>query len=56
MDFVETLFGCSMQHIKQCTTDCGSVLDLIFSNSEGFCDVIEAYWSDHKIIYCALDK
>ena len=55
VDFVETLFGC-MQHIKQCTTDCGSVLDLIFSNSEGFCDVIEAYWSDHKIIYCALDK
>ena len=55
VDFVETLFGC-MQHIKQCTTDCGSVLDLIFSNSVGFCDVIEAYWSDHKIIYCALDK
>ena len=55
VDFVETLFGC-MQHIKQCTTDSGSVLDLIFSNSEGFCDVIEAYWSDHKIIYHALDK
>ena len=55
VDFVETLFGC-MQLIKQCTTDCGSVLDLIFSNSVGFCDVIEAYWSDHKIIYCALDK
>ena len=55
MDFVETLFGC-MQQIKQCTTDSVSMLDLIFSNSEGFCDVIEAYCSDHKLIYCALDK
>ena len=55
VDFMEKLFGC-MQHIKQCTTDSGSVLDLIFSNSEGFCDLIEAYWSDHKIIYCAIDK
>ena len=55
VDFVETLFGC-MQQIKQFTTDSGSVLDLIFSNSEGFCDVIEAYWSDHKLIYCAIDK
>ena len=55
VDFVETLFGC-MQQIKQCTTDSGSVLDLIFSNSEGLCDVIEAYWSDHKLIYCAIDK
>ena len=55
VDFVETLFGC-MQQIKQCTTDSGSMLDLIFSNSEGFCDVIEAYWSDHKLVYCALDK
>ena len=55
VDFVETLFGC-MQQMKQFTTDSGSVLDLIFSNSEGFCDVIEAYWSDHKLIYCAIDK
>ena len=55
VDFVETLFGC-MQKINQCTTDSGSVLDLIFSNSEGFCDVIEAYWSDHKFIYCAINK
>ena len=47
VDYVETLFGC-MQQIKQCTTDSGSVLDLIFCNSDGFCDVIEAYWSDHK--------
>ena len=55
VDFVETLFGC-MQQINQCTTDTGSMLDLIFSNSEGYSDVIEAYWSDHKLIYCALGK
>ena len=55
INFVETLFVC-MQQIKQCTTDSGSVLDLIFSNSEGFCDVIEAYWSDHKLVYCAIDR
>ena len=45
-----------MQQIKQCTTDSGSVLDLIFCNSDGFCDVIEAYWSDHKLVYCAIDR
>ena len=55
VDYVETLFGC-MQQIKQCTTDSGSVLDLIFCNSDGFCDVIEAYWSDHKLVYCAIDR
>ena len=55
VDYVETLFGC-MQQITQCTNDTGSMLDLIFSNSEGYSDVIEAYWSDHKLIYCALGK
>ena len=55
VDFVETLFGC-MKQINQCTTDTGSMLDLIFANSEGYSDVIEAYWSDHKLIYCALGK
>ena len=54
-DFVETLFWC-MQQINQCTTDTGSMLDLIFSNSEGYSGVIEAYWFDHKLIYCALGK
>ena len=52
--FMETLFGCS-QHICQPTTDHGSLLDLIFANCDTFCDVIEAYWTDHKLIYCALD-
>ena len=52
--FMETLFGCS-QHICQPTTDHGSLLDLIFANCDTFCDVIETYWTDHKLIYCALD-
>ena len=52
--FMETLFGCN-QHICQPTTDQGSLLDLIFANCDTFCDVIEAYWTDHKLIYCALD-
>ena len=52
--FMETLFGCSQQ-ICQPTTDHGSLLDLIFANCDTFCDVIEAYWTDHKLIYCALD-
>ena len=52
--FMETLFSCS-QYIRQPTTDSGSVLDLVFANCDAFCDVIEAYWTDHKLIYCALD-
>ena len=52
--FMETLFCCS-QYIRQPTTDSGSVLDLVFANCDAFCDVIEAYWTDHKLIYCALD-
>ena len=51
--FMETLFSCS-QYIRQSTTDSGSVLDLDFANCDAFCDVIEAYWTDHKLIYCAI--
>ena len=51
--FMET-FSCR-QYIRQPTTDFGSVLDLVFANCNAFCDVIEAYWTDHKLIYCALD-
>ena len=53
--FMETLFRCRQQ-IKQSTTDSGSILDLIFSNCEAFCDVVEAYWTDHKLVYCAIDQ
>ena len=52
---METSFRCRQQ-IKQSTTDSGSILDLIFSNCETFCDVVEAYWTDHKLVYCAIDQ
>lgn len=55
LDFIKTLFRC-VQQIKLCTTDSGSKLDLIFPNCETFCDVGEAYWTDHKVAYCAIDK
>ena len=55
VNFVETLFR-TMQQIKQCTTDSGSILDLIFTNCEAFCDAVEAYWTDHKLVYCAIDR
>ena len=53
--FMETLFSC-VQHIGEPTCDFGSTLDLVFANCHAFCDVIEAYWSDHKLVYCAFDK
>ena len=54
IDFIERLFSCK-QHIQQSTHDSGSVLDLVFSNCNGFCDIIDAYWTDHKLIYCAIE-
>ena len=52
--FMETLFSC-VQQVEQSTTDSGSILDLIFVNCQALCDVIEAYWTDHKLIYCAIE-
>ena len=52
--FIETLF-ISHKCIQQPTTDSGSVLDLVFANCDAFSDATEAYWTDHKLIYCALD-
>ena len=52
---METSFRCRQQ-INQIQTDSGPILDLIFSNCEAFCDVVEAYWTDHKLIYCAIDQ
>ena len=51
VEFMETLFSC-VQKIKQSTTDSEAIIDLIFAN---FCDVIEAYWTDHKLVYCVID-
>ena len=55
IDFIERLFNCK-QHIQQSTHYSGSVLDLVFSNCNGFCDIIDAYWTDHKLVYCAIES
>ena len=55
VNFMETLFR-TMQQIKRCTTDYGSILDLIFTNCEAFCDAVEACLTDHKLVYCAIDR
>ena len=52
--FMEKLFSC-LQKVEQFTTDSGSILDLIFANCQAFYDVIEAYWTDHKLIYCTIE-
>lgn len=53
--FLEKCFQCK-QIVTKATHDTGSQLDLIFTNiSPCVTDVIEAYWSDHKMIYCAFE-
>lgn len=56
LTFMEKVFSCK-QIVRKITHDSGSKLDLIFTNiSPCATDVIEAYWSDHKMVYCAFDK
>ncbi|XP_062599574.1 uncharacterized protein LOC134261132 [Saccostrea cucullata] len=56
LNFMERGFSCK-QIVRKTTHDSGSKLDLIFTNiSPCETDVIEAYWSDHKMVYCAFDK
>ncbi|XP_062569080.1 uncharacterized protein LOC134231172 [Saccostrea cucullata] len=56
LTFMERGFSCK-QIVSKTTHDSGSKLDLIFTNiSPCETDVIEAYWSDHKMVYCAFDK
>ena len=54
VQFIIKLFKCH-QYVKTSITDSVSMLDMVFSNTEVASDVIDAYWSDHKLIYCALD-
>lgn len=54
LNFMLTTFGCR-QVIQESTTKLKSQLDLIFSNSTNIqTDVLEAYWSNHNMIYCGL--
>ena len=50
---MEKVFSCVQ--IKEPTTDSGSILDLIFANCQVVHDVLEAYWTDHKLKYCAIE-
>ncbi len=52
--YMESTFNCT-QFQENATTDSGSIIDLVFSNSQVCAEVVETYWSDHKIIYCILD-
>ncbi|XP_069109201.1 uncharacterized protein [Argopecten irradians] len=55
VNFMETKFQCT-QVIDQPTTKMKTQLDLIFTNfPENQTDVLEAYWSDHNMVYCAVN-
>ena len=54
VEFMDTVFSC-VQQIKEPTTDSGSILDLIFANCQVVHDVLEAYWTYHQLIYCAIE-
>jgi hypothetical protein len=55
LSFFEMSLNCK-QIVTKTTHDSGSKLDLIFTNiSPCETDVIETYWSDHKMVYCAFD-
>ncbi|XP_033759145.1 uncharacterized protein LOC117341405 [Pecten maximus] len=53
--FMESTFHCT-QTINQPTTKMKSQLDLIFTNfTERKTGVLDAYWSDHDMVYCAVN-
>ena len=54
LQFMNEMFSCR-QLVQKSTTDYGSCLDLMFSNCQNmYSDVIECYWSDHKLVYGCL--
>ena len=58
LKFMEDKFRCK-QVVSKITTNYGSLLDLMFvkvnSDVSIETDIVEAYWSDHKIVYTAVD-
>lgn len=53
LNFMKENFGCN-QVINKVTTKNNTQLDLIFTNFTNIqTDVLQAYWSDHNIVYCA---
>ena len=53
--FMQNEFHCS-QLVQHMTTDYGSILDLVFTNCTGSCETIDAYWSDHKLVYFSITE
>ncbi len=55
LNFLKEKFGCN-QVINKVTTKSNTQLDLIFTNFTNIqTDVLQAYWSDHNMVYCAAD-
>ena len=58
LQYMEETFTCK-QIVSKVTTDYGSLIDLVFCKTVQArhieTDVLEAYWSDHKIVYVAID-
>ncbi|XP_062614791.1 uncharacterized protein LOC134276564 [Saccostrea cucullata] len=56
LNFMKENFGCE-QVINKVTTKNKTQLDLIFTNFTDIqTDVLQAYWSDHNMIYCAANN
>ena len=55
LGFMYKHFSCT-QKVDKFTTDSGSIIDLVFANCQLETDVIETYWSDHKIVHCCISK
>ncbi|XP_071138424.1 uncharacterized protein [Mytilus edulis] len=58
LEFTRDSFCCS-QIVSKPTTSYGTLLDLIFLNFDSKVnfetDVLDSYWSDHKVIYVAIE-
>ena len=55
LSFMNDHCFCS-QRLSKHTTDIGTMVYLVFANSPVSTGVIETYWSDHKSVYCGVDK
>lgn len=53
LKFMKEKFSCN-QMMKKVTTKNNTQLDLVFTDFQDVqTEVLEAYWSDHNMIYCA---
>lgn len=55
LKFMKEKFSC-YQVLNKMTTKYETLVDLVFTDfSNAQTEVLEAYWSDHNMIYCATD-